>query len=193
MKLADSPSEIRAIPTEYAGVKLKSRLEAQAAYLFDCLGWKWEYEPFSIMLDNGVPYTPDFLLYDENLIVECRGYTTAKGQSQTQGFSELIASSGYQVGDLDFIYRYLVIGPDGIHFWSQKAHFNPARACLICFCAECAQWRALHVDSAFCQNCLCSSPSGTFLTRALALGISEGRILLNSTITSENWKDALIA
>lgn len=48
---------IKAIPTTYAGVNFRSRLEARWAALFDLSGIKWDYEPFD--LDG---WAPDFLL-----------------------------------------------------------------------------------------------------------------------------------
>jgi hypothetical protein len=48
---------LSAIPTEYAGVNFRSRLEAKWAAMFDLLEWEWEYEPFD--LDG---YIPDFVL-----------------------------------------------------------------------------------------------------------------------------------
>ncbi len=48
---------IAAIPTVYAGVQFRSRLEARWAAFFDLLRWRWEYEP--IDLDG---YIPDFVL-----------------------------------------------------------------------------------------------------------------------------------
>jgi hypothetical protein len=48
---------IKAIPTTYAGVNFRSRLEARWAAFFDLCGWKWEYEPFDL---EG--WAPDFLL-----------------------------------------------------------------------------------------------------------------------------------
>lgn len=48
---------IPAIPTTYAGVNFRSRLEAKWAAVFDACGWPWEYEPLD--LDG---YIPDFLL-----------------------------------------------------------------------------------------------------------------------------------
>jgi hypothetical protein len=48
---------IPAIPTRYAGVNFRSRLEARRAAMFDLLGWRWEYEPLDL---NG--YIPDFVL-----------------------------------------------------------------------------------------------------------------------------------
>lgn len=46
-----------AIPTMYAGVQFRSRLEAKWAAFFDRLSWPWEYEPIDL---NG--YIPDFIL-----------------------------------------------------------------------------------------------------------------------------------
>ena len=48
---------IAAIPTRYAGVQFRSRLEARWAAFFDLLDWPWEYEPIDL---NG--YIPDFSL-----------------------------------------------------------------------------------------------------------------------------------
>ncbi|RUM99013.1 hypothetical protein EET67_05070 [Pseudaminobacter arsenicus] len=48
---------IKAIPTTYAGVNFRSRLEARWAAFFDLCGWKWDYEPFDL---EG--WAPDFRL-----------------------------------------------------------------------------------------------------------------------------------
>lgn len=46
-----------AIPTDYAGVRFRSRLEAKWAAFFDLAGWRWAYEPIDLDL-----YVPDFML-----------------------------------------------------------------------------------------------------------------------------------
>lgn len=46
---------IKAIPTTYAGVNFRSRLEARWAAFFDLCGWDWDYEPFDL---EG--WAPDF-------------------------------------------------------------------------------------------------------------------------------------
>jgi hypothetical protein len=48
---------ITAIPTTYKGIEFRSRLEAKWAFVFDEIGWPWEYEPIDL---NG--YIPDFIL-----------------------------------------------------------------------------------------------------------------------------------
>jgi len=48
---------ITAIPTTYQGIEFRSRLEAKWAFVFDKLGWSWEYEPIDLK-----GYIPDFVL-----------------------------------------------------------------------------------------------------------------------------------
>lgn len=40
--------DIKAIPTRYAGVNFRSRLEARWAAFFDLAKWKWRYEPIDL-------------------------------------------------------------------------------------------------------------------------------------------------
>lgn len=50
---------IRAIETEYAGCRFRSRTEARWAVFFDVLGLSWEYEPEGFDLGS-IRYLPDF-------------------------------------------------------------------------------------------------------------------------------------
>lgn len=51
---------IQAIPTTYAGIRFRSRLEATWAAMFDLLGWRWEYE-----CDPIGGWLPDFMIKAE--------------------------------------------------------------------------------------------------------------------------------
>jgi hypothetical protein len=53
--MAQKIGNIAAIPTRYAGVNFRSRLEARWAAFFDLAGWKWKYEPIDL-----VGWIPDF-------------------------------------------------------------------------------------------------------------------------------------
>lgn len=53
-------SAIRAIETEYAGYRFRSRLEARWAVFFTLAGYRWEYEPEGFELPGGMRYLPDF-------------------------------------------------------------------------------------------------------------------------------------
>lgn len=66
-------SEIKAIETEYAGCRFRSRLEARWGVFFDTLGVKWLYEPQGYVLGNGDRYLPDFWLPEVQLWVEVKG------------------------------------------------------------------------------------------------------------------------
>lgn len=67
-------ADVLAIPTMYAGVRFRSRLEARWAVFFNHLGIRWEYEPdaFDVCAkasDTGEvlsthKYTPDFFFPD---------------------------------------------------------------------------------------------------------------------------------
>lgn len=53
---------IRAIETEYAGQRFRSRLEARWAVFMDALRVPWLYEPEGFELPSGARYLPDFWL-----------------------------------------------------------------------------------------------------------------------------------
>ena len=80
------------IKTMYNGIEYKSRLEADTARIIDKIGYKSEYESISFLLPDGIHYWPDFYIPNIHLWIECRGYESEKGESQIEGFSNLIAA-----------------------------------------------------------------------------------------------------
>ena len=62
---------ITAIPTIYAGIQFRSRLEARWAVFMDALGVKWEYEPEGFT-DGTLCYLPDFWLPNQNCYLEIK-------------------------------------------------------------------------------------------------------------------------
>lgn len=63
------------IPTEYRGIRFRSRTEARWAAFFDMLPWPWVYEPIDL---SG--YIPDYILRFEHadLLVEVKPATSAE-------------------------------------------------------------------------------------------------------------------
>lgn len=53
---------MKAIETEYAGCRFRSRTEARWAVFFDARGWRWEFEPEGFELPSG-RYLPDFRVW----------------------------------------------------------------------------------------------------------------------------------
>lgn len=64
---------IRPIPTWYRGERFNSTLEADWACTFDWFGWKWEYEPHGILIDDNTWYRPDFYLPTQRIWAEVKG------------------------------------------------------------------------------------------------------------------------
>ena len=55
--------DIKAIPTKYRGIQMRSRLEATWAAVFDGFGWDWDYEPcIDFPKCESGPWIPDFKL-----------------------------------------------------------------------------------------------------------------------------------
>lgn len=139
----------KAIPTLYKGIQFKSRFEADVAMLLDKLGWKYEYEPLSFLLDNGQHYQPDFWLPKLRLWLECRGYDSEKGEMQLDGFAKWIQEGrvGREmtlVGPAsDLTSSYLIIrGDAGPEFYAM--HFATegiwAEEVFLAYCERCHQW-----------------------------------------------------
>lgn len=72
MTVATPAPAIKAIETEYAGCRFRSRLEARWAVFFDSLGVRWLYEPQGYDVGNAW-YLPDFWLPDLAVWVEVKG------------------------------------------------------------------------------------------------------------------------
>lgn len=195
-----------AIPTVYRGISLKSRFEAQAALLFDSLGWEWEYEPHSFMLSNGVAYTPDFLIPNWNMFVECRGYDSEKGRMQLDGFAELVGSGdGAPFGkDGEFADRFLILYGDS------EARLVLGKRCvgmaMLVHCKDCG-WTTggitsepgLAVPEAYCSSCIAPMllprwhkwDGKTRIDRLAVITVSKGKILVNGA-GSQAWDSILI-
>lgn len=70
-RMTGKPEGILPRPSIHAGVKFRSRLEAQWAHFFDLIGIEWSYEPQRFTLPCGT-YLPDFWLPAQKLWVEIK-------------------------------------------------------------------------------------------------------------------------
>lgn len=79
MQASYDSSPIKAIPTEYAGILFRSKLEARWALFFDQLGIRWEYEAEGYEYEpwpgehKAWRYLPDFWLPDFGMWCEVKG------------------------------------------------------------------------------------------------------------------------
>jgi hypothetical protein len=175
-----------AMPTVYRGVNLKSRLEAQCAFLLDALGMAWDYEPKSYMLPNGVAYLPDFWVERQRMYVECRGYQNERGASQIEQFGLDVVQG--QVGpEGRSILRYVALQDEDVRCYRPR-HEGYAEGCLATRCAGCDAWAMMGFGDFRCPTCL---ENGTSITTAFVVGVKAGKILLNG-VNSEHWDGLLL-
>ena len=92
---------IKAIETQYAGCRFRSRLEARWAVFFDHLGIRWEYEPqgfkceYRLTMGEGTfDYLPDFFLPDLQLWAEVKGSLTAAEMTRLADAAAFLSSAG---------------------------------------------------------------------------------------------------
>lgn len=69
----DGDMTIEAVPSWYAGITFRSKLEADWAATLDWWRIRWEYEPETIVLPSGATYIPDFWLPDHGIWLEVKG------------------------------------------------------------------------------------------------------------------------
>jgi hypothetical protein len=85
--------EIKAIPTVFQGVQMRSRLEARWAAFFTECGWEWTYEPFDF---EG--WSPDFLLkLHRPVFVEVKPKITQALMAELLTVSEKLRAEGARV------------------------------------------------------------------------------------------------
>lgn len=89
---------IPAIPTDYNGIRFRSKLEARYAKAFDSLNISWEYEGIGFEFDDGTRYCPDFHLPKTDQFFEVKG-----AMDQVDGHKIYSLAQEYDVivGDCD--------------------------------------------------------------------------------------------
>lgn len=164
--LADGMS-IEALPSWYAGVTFRSKLEADWAATLDTLGITWQYEPETVRLPSGATYLPDFRLPDIRTWLEVKGRGVPRIEKATE-FGTVRAERGELVliGHPAEPYQPRYDQLDGEAFWSdyrierniaRRHHGHPAwtnttaRACWLIRCLDCGH--ATWTTRAQCRNC----------------------------------------
>ncbi len=150
---------MKAIPTTYAGVTFRSRLEAEWAHNLTWWRIAWSYEPGGVELPSGARYLPDFHLPDIDTWLEVKGPNV--------GGEDKIAELAAAERDEHPGRRYVVgRAPIGAH------------ACLDIACAHCGTWvRAVEHNGDATVAVACHDAAGRpdttplFATQCHACGI----------------------
>lgn len=138
------------IPTRYAGVQFRSRLEAKWAAFFDLLEWPWTYEPFDL-----VGYIPDFILNFEHIpvLIEVKG-PDAEHEAAVGKYMRCVTEAPWLLVGHDFQDNPLGRGPaigqlyGGKSVWASES----PDACTLAYCTECKRW-TLRPDCG-CWECM---------------------------------------
>jgi hypothetical protein len=115
------PPTIAALPTIYKGHEFRSRLEARWAIFFDCMGWKWEYEPEAVQTRHG-GYLVDFWLPAHEVYAEVK-----PGEFTTKEFDkacDLVDKSGRSLlilsGEPQPLLSYYVVTNEFEQVWEDE-------------------------------------------------------------------------
>jgi hypothetical protein len=143
-------STIKAIETEFNGVKYRSRNEARWGIFLGCLGIEFEYEPegYEIKIgDETIRYLPDFFIqkqtvFDKNLYLEIKPSSddiiiSEYDKSKIDAFSEHKAIA--VLGSLRN-YRDDLCSGDGSIAWEKYGLHGPFGSdygFLFCQCVQC--------------------------------------------------------
>lgn len=160
------------IPSTYRNIEFKSRMEAQFACLLDHMGLQWTYEPFSLVLPDGVAYTPDFLItygLKKQSIVETRGYRSSHGDAQ-------ISSMARFYGVLGFL-EFVAIGPSDCRIWDGLGQTDGSRVAVMrCSVCELTQFRSnKNIHCIFgCDSTFSAIPLGLLAGKITVRGFNPG-------------------
>jgi len=119
------------IPTIYKGIQMRSKLETKVALFLDYLKIKWEYEPKTFLLSNGIMYKPDFYLPEHKQWIEVKGVVGKNNLEISEIFSR------------DNSVDLLLISDDSIHFFEPcfgKDNVEVQDGLQIGFCSNCKSY-----------------------------------------------------
>lgn len=150
---------IKAIPTNYKGIAMRSRLEARFAEWCDTNGQNWIYEPEGFS-DGVRHYLPDFYLPNSRLIVEVKppiniGETDKKIDWLLQ--SEQFNNYGLAVVSLEpnfFLLRYSEpVDSHELEGSSFQRDWNMSGSVAAGFCRKCGSLHFYGYGSWRCNGC----------------------------------------
>lgn len=139
--------KLKAVPTHYAGVRFRSRLEAKWAALFDIAGWNWEYEPLD--LDG---YIPDFILrLQRPVLVEVKPFIYAGDEEEEQDLAHAKVKLDLSGWDGEAWIVGAIVANDQVGHFREEMSWGPAG---VYACNDCGNKTPFHHDlSWMCRFC----------------------------------------
>jgi hypothetical protein len=85
---------VKAVPTTYAGIEFRSRLEARTAMLLNQHQLDWHYEAEAFELSDGTRYLPDFWLPKIGTYIEVKGQNVPGVEKAERFAADLTGENG---------------------------------------------------------------------------------------------------
>jgi hypothetical protein len=117
------------IKTIYKGIEMRSIFETKIAFFLDCLKIKWQYEPKTFRLSNGIVYRPDFYLTDHKMWMESKGVIKPHNKKISLLFVEEIKE-----------HLILVSPTEAFYYGTEFQTFYEDKEIRIGKCRECNEW-----------------------------------------------------
>lgn len=167
----------QSIPTVYAGIRFRSKLEADWARAFDAIGVFWEYEKQGYYFGNTF-YLPDFFLPHSKQWVEVKGEWEPADLKKAYAllrFSHARPHTSDETPDMPLI----AANPDGVFWGLLRPHGDfhdfllDSQRALLLQCGRCRQhWFAAEFGGWTCQCCGAPSEGNTRLEDAITSPIT---------------------
>lgn len=152
----------RSIPTEYNGIRFRSKLEADWARCFDAIGLEWQYEPVGRFFGDTF-YLVDFWLPKSRQYVEVKGVFQPEDCRKIQDLLRHTAKrphTGHSCPDISIVacepkgvFRGWVRTDTPLEDWWTFLTTSVRRVELF-QCAECRGWWFADPDESYrCQCC----------------------------------------
>jgi len=144
--------EIKAIETVYKGYRMRSRLEARYAVLFDALNIKWEYEKEGYDLGKFGWHLPDFWIPNDHPIYGDGGCWVEIKGSKPNDHEKMIAMKLAEVTKSVTFIAYGLPGENPLLWYDRSgAVFSGENSCLFSSMIP----EIANIAPLFCRNMMC--------------------------------------
>lgn len=179
---------VKALPTSYAGVEFRSRLEARTAMLLDQHQLDWHYEAEGFELSDGTRYLPDFWLPRIRTYIEVKGQNVP-GVEKAERFAAEVVGDEWEhptdmvlIATLDRRERWASMRPTGDHYDALRLVNALGASVFGTDCPACSTLQWVNICAWRCRACSIDltdhvyretdsggAPSGTRFSAAMEL------------------------
>ena len=166
------------IPTVYKGIHMRSKLETKVALFLDYLKIKWEYEPRTFLLSNGIAYKPDFFLPEHKQWIEVKG---------------VVGKNNFEISETfvkDMKQEIILISNDSIHYfhnWFNEIS-DAEEGMNVGFCSNCQTNFFTSVYGSFhCRKCGTHEGDHDIFATIGTMGVGKTEVDFSDVNSIKQW------